>query len=289
MNQIQNVKQINALLANADAIVIGIGSGMTSADQIGYSGNRFQKNFKDFIDKFMFLDMLQASVYDFKDIQNYWAFHSRFMKLNYFDQPATESFINLKNYLDDKNYFIITTNSDNSLEASGFDQNKIFYIQGKYNLLQCSKMCHNTLYSNDKAVYEMIKKQKDLKVDLDLIPRCVKCNEFLEVNKRLKHKGMVENQRFFDEKQAYEQFIKQNKDKKLVFLEIGVGYATPTLIKQPFWKMTKNYQNSIYLTLNNKLYRVPKEIRNRTYNCFEDIKKTINELLEVKNDTNRTN
>ncbi|MBY7704635.1 hypothetical protein JIY74_31055 [Vibrio harveyi] len=156
------------------------------------------------------------------------------MKLNYFDQQATESFINLKNYLNDKNYFIITTNSDNSLEVSGFDQDKIFYIQGKYNLLQCSKMCHNTLYSNDKAVYEMIEKQKDLKVDLNLIPRCVKCNAFLEVNKRLKCKGMVEDQRFFDEKQAYEQFIDQNKDKNIVFLEIGVGYATPMLIKHPF-------------------------------------------------------
>lgn len=147
---------------------------MTSADKMGYSGDRFQENFKDFIDEFKFLDMLQASVYDFKD------------------------------------------------------------IQGKYNLLQCSKMCHNTLYSNDKAVYEMIEKQKDLKVDLDLIPRCVKCNEFLEVNKRLKCKGMVEDQRFYEEKQAYEEFIDQNKDKKIVFLEIGVGYATPTLIKQPF-------------------------------------------------------
>ncbi|MBY7704448.1 hypothetical protein JIY74_29915 [Vibrio harveyi] len=71
MNQIQDVKQLNTLLSEADAIVIGIGSGMTSADKMGYSGDRFQENFKDFIDEFKFLDMLQASVYDFKDIQNY--------------------------------------------------------------------------------------------------------------------------------------------------------------------------------------------------------------------------
>nr|WP_318031674.1 hypothetical protein [Mycoplasmopsis bovis] len=99
-----------------------------SADGIGYSGTRFVENFKDFIDEFKFLDMLQASVYHFDDIQNYWAFHSRFMKLNYFDQPASESFLKLKEYLKGKSYHIITTNSDNSLEARLILMLKRFFI-----------------------------------------------------------------------------------------------------------------------------------------------------------------
>nr|WP_318034067.1 hypothetical protein [Mycoplasmopsis bovis] len=80
MLKLNSTKELDALINEADAIVIGIGSGMTSADGIGYSGTRFVENFKDFIDEFKFLDMLQASVYHFDDIQNYWAFHSRFMK-----------------------------------------------------------------------------------------------------------------------------------------------------------------------------------------------------------------
>ncbi|CAL58705.1 deacetylase SIR2 [Mycoplasmopsis agalactiae] len=289
MLTLNSVKELDSLINEADAIVIGIGSGMTSADGIGYSGQRFVQNFKDFIDEFKFLDMLQASVYHFDDIQNYWAFHSRFMKLNYFDQPASESFLKLKEYLKGKNYHIITTNSDNSLEAADFEEDKIFYIQGKYNLLQCSKMCHNTLYSNDKAVYEMIEKQKDMKVPLGLIPRCPKCNNFLEVNKRLKGKGMVEDKRFFEEKKMYEDFIHRHKGQKILFWEIGVGFSTPTLIKFPFWEMTKEFSNSKYVAMNNKSYRTPQEIRQRTYVWTDDIKQTINKLLEVKNDFSRAN
>lgn len=287
--KIDNVKQLNDLINEADAIVLGIGSGMTSADGIGYTGKRFVANFKDFIDEFKFLDMLQASVYHFDNIQNYWAFHSRFMELNYFDQPASESFLKLNEYIKGKNYFIITTNSDNSLEAANFDEDKIFYIQGKYNLLQCSQMCHNQRYSNDEAVYRMIREQKDMKVDLDIIPRCPKCGDFLEVNKRLKGKGMVEDDRFFEEKNRYEQFISQNKDKKILFWEIGVGYSTPMLIKHPFWAMTQQYPNALYLAMNNKSYRLPQDIKPKTIVYTEDIKETIANLLKENHDINRTN
>ncbi|BAW18375.1 deacetylase SIR2 [Mycoplasmopsis bovigenitalium] len=289
MNKEFNAKKLNNLISQADAIVLGIGSGMTAADGIGYTGKRFQENFSDFIKAFGFLDMLQASVYHFDDIQNYWAFHSRFMKLNYFDQQPSQSFINLKQYLADKNYFIITTNSDNALEAAEFDEQKIFYIQGKYNLLQCEKMCHNQRYSNDAAVYQMIEKQSNMKVPLDLIPRCPKCNSFLEVNKRLKEKGMVEDQQFFDEKARYESFIEKYKDKKILFWEIGVGYSTPMLIKHPFWLMTEQIPKAQYLAMNNRVYRLPQQIRSKTIVETNDIKDSIASLLEVKNDIDRTN
>ncbi|WP_029608954.1 deacetylase SIR2 [Mycoplasma simbae] len=284
-----NIKQLYNLIEQAEAIVLGIGSGMTSADGIGYTGARFEANFKDFIDEFKFLDMLQASVYHFDNIQNYWAFHSRFMELNYFDQPASESFLKLKEFLANKNYFIITTNSDNALEAAEFDEDKIFYIQGKYNLLQCSQMCHNRRYSNDDAVRKMIAEQKNMKVDLDIIPRCPECNDFLEVNKRLKGKGMVEDERFFGEKAKYEYFIEQNKDKKILFWEIGVGYSTPMLIKHPFWEMTQKYQNAHYLAMNNKSYRLPAELKPKTTVWTQDIKETIASLLKEENDFSRTN
>ncbi|MCS4536933.1 MULTISPECIES: deacetylase SIR2 [unclassified Mycoplasma] len=288
-NDIKNNSELLKLINEADAIVLGIGSGMTSADGIGYTGTRFEQNFSDFIEEFKFLDMLQASVYHFDDIQNYWAFHSRFMELNYFNQPASHSFINLKKFLDNKNFFIITTNSDNALEAANFDDQKIFYIQGKYNLLQCKSMCHNKRYSMDDAVKEMIIKQKNMKVPLDIIPRCPMCGDFLEVNKRLKEKGMVEDEQFFAEKKRYLDFIDKHKNKKILFWEIGVGYSTPMLIKHPFWDMTQQYKNSLYIAMNNRSYRIPKEIKDRTIVVNTDIREVIDYLVKEQNDSSRTN
>ncbi len=49
----------------ADAVVIGIGAGMSASDGFTYVGERFTSNFPDFIEKYNFFDMLQASLYPY--------------------------------------------------------------------------------------------------------------------------------------------------------------------------------------------------------------------------------
>lgn len=272
--------KIKKILDSADAIVVGVGSGLTSADGNNYYGSKFSDNFKDFIEKYRFLDMLQASLYDFGSWETYWAFHSRFAKVNFLDLIESESFFNLKKILENKNFFIITTNSDSFFEKSGFDNEKIFYIQGKYNLMQCSKMCKNLLYQDDGLILKMVESQKNMKVDYNLLPKCPECNAFLEINKRISFKGMVEDQNFNNQKANYNNFIEQNKDKKLVFLEIGVGFTTPQLIKFPFQEMTKKFKHAKYLVINQKKYRTNKDILEKSYFFHEDIKLLLQKITE---------
>lgn len=277
-----NAEKLLSLINEAEHILVGIGSGLTSADGIGYSGNRFEDNFADFISRYKFLDMLQASLFHFDNWQTYWAFHSRFIKLNYLEQPTGKSFINLAKILENKDFFIITTNSDNSIEAAGFDNKKVFYIQGKYNLLQCSQMCHNKRYQNDQLILKMVQTQNNMKVDMSLLPHCPQCDAFLEVNKRIAYKGMVEDEQFFEEQKNYLSFINKAKNKKTMFLEIGVGYTTPQLIKHPFWNYTKENPSSLYVVLNNKNYRIDKAILNKTIIFNDDLDKIIDEVKNKK-------
>ena len=86
----------------ADAVVVGIGAGMSASDGFTYIGKRFTQNFPDFIEKYGFFDMLQASLHTFESWQEYWAFQSRFVALNYLDQPVGASYIALKEILKDK-------------------------------------------------------------------------------------------------------------------------------------------------------------------------------------------
>src|SRR5699024_9518018 len=118
------------LIEEAEAIVLGVGAGMSAADGFTYVGKRFMQAFPDFIAKYHFFDMLQASLFEFEDEQEYWAFQSRFSLLNYFDQPPGKTYENLKKLMSDKNYHVITTNADNAFYATGFDMNKVFRIQG---------------------------------------------------------------------------------------------------------------------------------------------------------------
>ncbi|WP_085992198.1 SIR2 family NAD-dependent protein deacylase [Oceanobacillus senegalensis] len=266
---------LNQLIDEAEAIVIGIGAGMSAATGFTYIGKRFTDAFPDFIEKYGLLDMLQASLFEFEDRQEYWAFQSRFCLLNFFDQPVGQAYVDLRQMMSNKNYHIITTNADNAFYAAEYDMDKVFRIQGEYGLWQCSEHCHQQTYQNEALLREMVEKQSNMKVPEDLVPYCPKCGAALEVNKRTEEKGMVEDGHFHEQKDRYEQFLKENKDKKVLFLEIGVGHTTPQHIKHPFQQMTEKNEKALFVTMNQKEYFIPRNIRPRTVRIDEDIEEVL--------------
>ena len=264
-----------SLIKDADAVVVGVGAGMSASDGFTYVGDRFKKNFPDFIEKYGWFDMLQASLFDFPTTEEYWAFQSRFVKLNYIDQPVGKSYVALKEMLEHTPYFVITTNADNAFYKADYDMDKVFYYQGEYALMQCSQFCHNETYRDDKMMLKMVEQQQDMKVPYDLIPSCPKCNAKLEINKRNAEKGMVESPHFFEQKARYEAFLNEHKSGKVIYLEIGVGYTTPQFIKHPFWRFTRQNKDAKFVTMNQKSYRIPDDIKEQSIALTDDIQTTI--------------
>lgn len=270
-NTLSQAHLLEELINEADAVVIGIGAGMSAATGFTYVGERFTEAFPEFIEKYGLLDMLQASLFEFEDRQEYWAFQSRFCLMNYFDQPTGQAYVDLRHMITNKNYHIITTNADNAFYAADYDMNKVFRIQGEYGLMQCTNHCHQQTYQDEALMREMVEKQADMKIPEELIPKCPKCGGDLEVNKRTDEKGMVEDGHFHEQKERYEQFLKENEGKKVLFLEIGVGHTTPQHIKHPFQKMTEENERALFVTMNQKDYFIPHAIRPRTIRLDEDI------------------
>ncbi|MBP1969956.1 NAD-dependent SIR2 family protein deacetylase [Virgibacillus natechei] len=262
---------LHQVIEEAEAIVIGIGAGMSAATGFTYVGKRFTDAFPDFIAKYRFFDMLQASVFDFEDAREYWAFKSRFSLLNFFDQPIGQAYVDLRQMMSDKNYHIITTNADNAFYAAEFDMDKVFRIQGEYGLWQCSEHCHQQTYHDEALIRQMVREQSDMKIPANLVPYCPKCGAVMEVNKRDEVKGMVEDDHFHEQKARYEQFLEENQAKKILFLEIGVGHTTPQFIKHPFQQMTKGNPKSLFVTMNQKDYFTPQEILTQTVRIDDDI------------------
>lgn len=186
----------------------------------------------------------------------------------------------MKEMLKDKNYHVITTNADNAFYAAEYDMDKVFRIQGEYGLWQCTEHCHQQTYQNEDLIREMVEKQSDMKVPADLVPYCPECGAPLEVNKRTEEKGMVEDGHFHEQKERYEQFLDENKDKKVLYLEIGVGHTTPQFIKHPFWKMTEENEQALFVTMNQKQYFIPHAIRPRTVQLDEDIAEVFHEAAK---------
>lgn len=267
----QQADQLADALAEADAVVVGIGAGMSAADGFTYIGERFMQHFPDFIAQYGFFDMLQASLHPFESWQEYWAFESRFVALNYLDQPVGASYVALKQILEVKDYHIITTNADNAFAVANYDLEKVFHIQGEYILWQCSQHCHAQTYRDDDAIRQMVAQQENMKIPRALVPHCPKCDAPMEINKRKAQVGMVEDADFEAQLSRYNQFLNAHKEAKVLYLEIGIGYTTPQFVKHPFQRMTKQNPNALFMTLNKKAYRIPEDIRERTIHLTDDI------------------
>ncbi|HCY7630941.1 TPA: NAD-dependent deacetylase [Staphylococcus aureus] len=280
---------LRTAIDEADAIVIGIGAGMSASDGFTYVGERFTENFPDFIEKYRFFDMLQASLHPYGSWQEYWAFESRFITLNYLDQPVGQSYLALKSLVEDKQYHIITTNADNAFDAAEYDMTHVFHIQGEYILQQCSQHCHAQTYRNDDLIRKMVVAQQDMLIPWEMIPRCPKCDAPMGVNKRKAEVGMVEDAEFHAQLQRYNAFLEQHKDDKVLYLEIGIGYTTPQFVKHPFQRMTRKNENALYMTMNKKAYRIPNSIQERTIHLTEDISTLITTALRNDSTTQNNN
>ena len=128
--------------------------------------------------------------------------------------------------LKDKDYFVLTTNVDHQFQVAGFAKERLFYTQGDYGLWQCSKPCHDKTYDNEAAVRRMVKKQKDMKIPTELIPKCPVCGAPMTMNLRC-DMTFVQDEGWYAASERYKKFLEEHRGQHVLFLELGVGGNTP--------------------------------------------------------------
>lgn len=273
------VHELREALDEADAVVIGAGSGLSSAAGNLYSGPRFEENFKDFIEKYHLPDMYSAGFYPFPDLETFWAYWSRHILLNRYTPPEKNTYDLLLNLVKDKDYFVITTNVDHLFQRSGFDKSRLFYTQGDYGLLQCSVPCHEKIYENEALIRKMVEEQQDMRIPAERIPTCPECGAPMTVNLR-KDASFAEDEGWHKAARRYENFIKTHDGKKILFLDLGTGANTPGIIKYPFMRMTAQNPNAIYASINLEDAFAPKEILPRSILIEDDLHEVLKKLNE---------
>lgn len=267
-------EEFKKLIDSSDTIVIGAGAGLSSASGFEYGNKTFMDNFKYMHDKYGYLDMYSASFHHFDSLEEKWAFWSKMIYLNRYKEGAKDLYKRLFELVKDKNYFVITTNVDHQFILSNFSKERIFYTQGDYGLFQCSEPCHNKTYDNKDIILKMINNIKDNKIPTSLIPVCPKCGKPMTTNLRCDDK-FVEDNGWKKAKNRYEKFINENKNKNIIYLELGVGYSTPAWIKIPFLKLTYSNPKAKYICIDKGNIYVPEEIKNQAYIFNQDINEII--------------
>ncbi len=276
----EQINKLKTALNNTDAVLIGAGAGLSTSAGLTYSGERFFKYFADFHAKYGIIDMYSGGFYPYETLEEFWAWWSRHILYNRYEQPPLTVYENLLSLVKDKNYFVITTNVDHCFQKVGFDKKWLFYTQGDYGLLQCSDACHNKTYDNEELVRRMVAEQKDMKIPTELIPHCPVCGKPMTTNLRCDDK-FVQDDGFEAAYKRYEQFVAEHKDKRILLLELGVGGNTPVIIKYPFWRIAMNNKQATYVCINYGEAFAPKEIERQSICINSDIGKCLKAVKEI--------
>ena len=267
---VKRLDKAKKAIDEANYIVMGAGAGLSAAAGIEYSGKRFTDNFKDFIEKYSMTDMYSSGFYPFKTSEEKWAYWAKHIYLNRFQVGKTNLYQKLLKLVQNKDYFVITTNVEHQFWINDFEDERIFATQGDYGFLQCGEACHDKLYYDEDLVREMVEKTVDCKIPSDLIPFCPVCGAEMETNLR-KDNLFVQDDKWYEANERYTNFLSKIGDDKVVFLELGVGFNTPSIIKYPFEQWTYDNDDATLIRINRDYPDAIKENESKTIGFDEDM------------------
>ena len=274
------IKDLQTALSEADTVIIGAGAGLSTSAGFVYTGERFKKYFSDFAAKYGIKDMYSGGFYPFATPEEHWAYWSRYIYINRYMNAPKPVYDDILKLVQDKDYFVITTNVDHCFQKAGFDKKRLFYTQGDYGLFQCSEPCCQETFENEALICEMVKRQDNMKIPTELLPTCPHCGKPLTMNLRSDGK-FVEDEGWHRAAERYENFLRTRAGGKILFLELGVGYNTPVIIKYPFWQMTAKNPDATYACINQGQAVCPEDLEPQAICINADIGDTLSDVIGI--------
>ncbi|MCR4782658.1 MAG: Sir2 silent information regulator family NAD-dependent deacetylase [Lachnospiraceae bacterium] len=293
-NYIRKVRILKEVIQEADAILIGCGAGLSAAAGLS-SPVDFEENFADFIEKYHMEDAYRGLYSPFASSSEMWAYIARvawFYRYNTHDNGLYDDMLEV---LKDKNYFFVTTNIDAQLKKAGFEEERIFPLEGDYGEFQCIEPCHQEVYENEKEIRKLMLSQGftedeygnmisnenvNRAVKKESIPVCPKCgrNMALHVNFGA---HFARPDEWYISSAAKDDFLLKNRDKKILYLELGSGPYKKEFIRHPLWELTMRNPNATYVCVNLGECSCPEAIEDRSILLDADIKTVFNDLVKL--------
>lgn len=289
------ITRLKTEIETADAIVIGAGAGLSTAAGFTYSGERYEKYFGDFAARFGIRDMYSGGFYPFPDEEIRWAWWARHIYYNRYVPAPKPVYDDLRKLVQDKDYFVITTNVDHQFQRAGFDKKRLFYTQGDYGLFQSVDPAIRKTYDNEEWVMKAMEAQGfvrnaegifdlpeegsiSMRIPTELIPKCPDDGSDVTMNLRADD-SFVEDEGWHRASAAYGDFLRRHERLHVLFLEIGIGMNTPVICKYPFWQMTNDNPKAVYACLNFNEAYCPVQIEKQSVCINGDSGAVIKQLM----------
>ena len=272
------------MLRDADSVLLGAGAGMSAAAGAQDGDRFFEEHFGEFQKIYgngpYMRDMYYAGFYPFPDQEAKWGFWSKLALTAGADLDVTPLHKTLLDALLGKSLFLLSTNADRQFEKAGLSTEQIFATQGDYDHIQCSRGCHPKTYYAVDLFREMDAARKNGRIPSDLVPKCPVCGADMAMNLRVDD-CFVEDAAWHEAERRFGVSLSENMDKKLVLLELGVGFNTPTIIRFPFEKLAREHENIRLIRLNvGEGAAVPASLGDGAVGIDADMAKSITDIAE---------
>ena len=258
---INQYRHIAEKLKESDAVLIGASNGLSITEGLHlFADNQaFEDLFSDFKRKYGLRCILHGMGYRWPSEEEKWAFWSRLIKHYCGEYRVTQVMCDLKSIVEDRDYFVVTSNGECHFEMSGFSKEKIYEVEGNWLSMQCAHACHPKLYPTLELAETMSTAEKDGRIPTELLPHCPECGGSMSIH--------MEGEHFIPDtaaQQRFEDFLAKYHNKKLVVLELGIGWRNQ-LIKAPFMRLVEQEPNATYVTINLGEIYIPDAIRKKSF------------------------
>ncbi len=249
----EQIRRLVREIEEAECVLVGGASGLSAAGggDFYYEDNAsYRKYFGKYAEKYHFNGAFDGMMRPWKSREEFWGYLATFLHTTQ-TAEIREPYRDLDSLLDGKDFFVLTTNQDTQF-VKLYPEEKVAEIQGDHRFFQCSKCCTDDTWDSVKPVEEMIRAMGEgTSVPTELIPRCPHCGA--------------------------EAFLEKYHGKKLVILELGIGWRNQ-LIKAPLMRLTAREPQAVYVTVNLGEIFIPDEIRDKSYGLDGDLAEILHEL-----------
>lgn len=270
----QKVNKVAELINDAERLVIGIGSGLSTAGGLCYADPKLaQKWYPEYF------SLGLRTIADIQGVywwlsnskpEKYWGFWARHIWHIRYEAEVTRPYQDLYSLIGDRDYFICTTNVDSQAEKAGFLADRILATQGNYCYFQCSKPCTDEVYYNKDMIIQMTENMvSPFEIRAEDIPVCPRCGKPLVPNLRCDNR-FVETPHLAN-LPRYESYVMDCREKTVIFLELGVGYNTPGIIRYPFEQLTYSFPKANLIRVNNSSAEIPSKLEKKGVSIQADL------------------
>lgn len=278
----EQISQLVKQIREADCILVGGASGLSAAGggDFYYDDNdSYRKYFEKYAKKYHFKGAFAGMMHQWSSREEFWGYLATFLHTTQ-TAPVRQPYRDLDTLLKGKDIFILTTNQDTQF-VKLYPEDKVAEIQGDHRFFQCAVCCTDDTWDAVDPVNNMVEAMGEgTVIPTELIPRCPHCGG--EAFPWVRGYGnFLQGKKYQEQYDKISRYVLDNKEKKILFLELGVGRITPMFIQEPFWNLTLSFSNARYIAVNDKYNFLPKQLEDKGMVIVEDIAKVLRDARAV--------